>query len=124
MPEVVIDRTAESMVLRWPQIVPGGEFVIYTASAGGGADRATVDVQSIRGGNRKFLVRGGTFGRYLTSGHLAYVNQGTLYAVPFDRATLAVQGTPVPVLDDVSYSPLFGYAQVDASQTATPRLPH
>ena len=28
-------------------------------------------------------------------------------------------GAPVPVLDDVSYSPLFGYAQVDVSQTGT-----
>jgi hypothetical protein len=65
------------------------------------------------------LVRGGTFGRYLTSGHIAYVNQGTLYVVPFDLATLAVHGAPVPVLDDVSYSPLFGYAQVDVSQTGT-----
>ena len=60
--------------------------------------RAAIEVQSIRGGNRKRLLRGGTFGRYLTSGHLAYVNQGTLYAVPFDLATLAVHGAPVPVL--------------------------
>ena len=33
---------------------------------------------------RKTLQRGGTFGRYLPSGHLAYVNRGTLFAVPFD----------------------------------------
>jgi dipeptidyl aminopeptidase/acylaminoacyl peptidase len=104
---------------RWPQILPGGELVMYTASTGAGADRATIEVQSIRGGSRKVLVRGGTFGRYLTSGHIAYVNQGTLYVVPFDLATLAVHGAPVPVLDDVSYSPLFGYAQVDVSQTGT-----
>ena len=34
-------------------------------------------------------------------------------------ATLAVHGAAVPVLDDVSYSPLFGYAQMDVSQTGT-----
>jgi serine/threonine-protein kinase len=119
VPEVAIDLSAEATVVRWPQILPGGEFVMYTASTGAGADRATIEVQSIRGGSRKMLVRGGTFGRYLASGHLAYVNQGTLYALPFDLATLAVHGAPVPVLDDVSYSPLFGYAQVDVSQTGT-----
>ena len=108
VPEVAIDLSTESTLVRWPQILPGGELVMYTANTGTGADRATIEVQSIRGGNRKVLVRGGTFGRYLTSGHLAYINQGTLYAVPFDPATLAVQGTPVPVLDDVSYSQLFG----------------
>ena len=106
--EVAIDLSAEGTLARWPQILPGGELVIYTASTGAGADRATIEVQSIRGGNRKKLVRGGTFGRYLASGHLAYVNQGTLYAVPFDLTTLAVHGASVPVLDDVSYSPLFG----------------
>jgi serine/threonine-protein kinase len=119
VPEVAIDLSAEATLARWPQILPGGELVMYTASTGAGADRATIEVQSIRGGSRKVLVRGGTFGRYLTSGHIAYVNQGTLYVVPFDLATLAVHGAPVPVLDDVSYSPLFGYAQVDVSQTGT-----
>jgi hypothetical protein len=72
-----------------------------------------------KGEVRKVLVSGGAFGRYLTSGHLAYVNQGTLYAMPFDLANLAVEGVAVPVLDDVSYSPLFGYAQMDVSQTGT-----
>jgi len=116
-PQVVIDLTGEGALPRWPQILPGGQSVLYTASTGAGADRATLEVQSIRGGDRKVLVRGGTFGRYLASGHLTYVNQGTLYAVPFDLGRLAVEGAPVPVLEDVSYSRLFGYAQVDASRT-------
>jgi eukaryotic-like serine/threonine-protein kinase len=119
VPEVAIDLSAEATLARWPQILPGGQFVMYTASTGAGADRATIEVQSIRGGDRKMLVRGGTFGRYLASGHLTYVNQGTLYAVPFDLAALAIDGVPAPVLDDVSYSPLFGYAQVDVAQTGT-----
>jgi len=118
-PQVAIDLSPESTLARWPQILPGGKFVLYTASTGAGADRATIEVQSIQGGNRKVLFRGGAFGRYLTSGHLVYVNQGTLYAVPFDLATLTVHGASVPVLDDVSYSPLFGYAQMDVSQTGT-----
>ena len=118
-PQMAIDLSAESTLVRWPQVLPGGTFVMYTASTGAGADRGTIEVQSVRGGNRKVLIRGGAFGRYLTSGHIAYVNQGTLYAVPFDLAALTVHGAPVPVLEDVSYSPLFGYAQVDVSLTGT-----
>lgn len=119
VPQVAIDISPESTGARWPQILPGGQFVLYTATTGAGADRATIEVQAITGGSRRVLVRGGAFGRYLTSGHLAYVNQGTLYAMPFDLANLAVEGVAVPVLDDVSYSPLFGYAQMDVSQTGT-----
>lgn len=118
-PQVAIDISPESKGARWPQILPGGRFVLYTATAGAGADRATIEVQSIAGGNRKVLFSGGAFGRYLTSGHLTYVNQGTLYAMPFDLEQLAVHGVAVPVLNDVSYSPLFGYAQVDVSETGT-----
>ena len=116
-PQVAIDLAAESTLARWPQILPGGQFVMYTASTGAGADRATIEVQPIGGGNRTVLISGAAFGRYLTSGHLTYVNQGTLYAVPFDLGAFTVRGTPVPVLDDISYSPLFGYAQMDVSQT-------
>ena len=116
-PSAAIDLSGESLVVRWPQLLPGSRAVIYTAMSGAGADRANVEVQSISGGNRKVLVRGGTFGRYLLPGYLTFVNQGTLYAVRMNAATLSVEGAPVPVLDDVAYSPLFGYAQFDASRT-------
>jgi serine/threonine-protein kinase len=116
-PSVAIDLSAESIVVRWPQLLPDAKAVIYTALSGAGADRANIEVQSVDGGNRKVLVQGGTFGRYLRAGFLTYVNQGTLYAVPMDLSTLSVHGTPIPVLDNVAYSSLFGYAQMDVSDT-------
>jgi hypothetical protein len=53
--------------------VPGlaEQFVLYTAITGTGADRATIEVQSITGGSRKVLVSGGSFGRHLTSFELS-----------------------------------------------------
>src|SRR5205814_7193722 len=53
------------------------------------------------------------------SGHLVYINKGTLFAVPFDPDTLAVRGTPAPVLQEVSYSSTLGSAQFDFSQAGT-----
>jgi serine/threonine-protein kinase len=103
--------------VRWPQLLPGGEAVIYTAMSGAGADRANVEIQSALGGHRHVLVQGGTFGRYLRDGYLTYINQGTLYAVRMNLSTLSVDGAPIPLLDDVAYSPLFGYAQADVSRT-------
>ena len=116
-PAVTIDLTAASTVVRWPQILPGGESVIYTAMTGTGADRANIEAQPIGGGSRKVLVQGATFGRYSHDGYLTYVNQGTLYAVRFNPSALTVHGPPIPLLDDVAYSPLFGYAQFDLSRT-------
>jgi hypothetical protein len=48
----------------------------------------------------------------------AYMKQGTLYAVRLDLSTLTVHGAPIPLLDDVAYSPLFGYAPAKDLQTA------
>jgi eukaryotic-like serine/threonine-protein kinase len=50
---------------------------------------------------------------------LVYINQGTLFAVPFDPEKLEVRGTPSPVLEQVAYSALLGSAQFDFSQNGT-----
>jgi serine/threonine-protein kinase len=118
-PRPLVDLSAERAMPTWPQMLPGGAAVIYTAVTAGGADRANVELYSIDDDTRRVLVRGGTFGRYLPGGWLAYVNQGTLYAVPFDSARLAVRGVAVPLLGDVAYSRTFGYAHVDVARTGT-----
>ena len=108
------------MAHRWPQILPGGKAVLFTAYRSmTGLDGATIEVQSLRDGRRRTLVRGGTFGRYLASGHLVYVNQGTLFAVPFDPDRLELHGTATPVLQEVAYSAAYGSAQIDFSRTGT-----
>jgi serine/threonine-protein kinase len=105
---------------RWPQILPGGKAVLFTVARTLNAfDGANIEVMSFAGHNRKTLVRGGTFGRYLPSGHLVYINGGTLFAVPFDLDRLEVHGTPVPVLEEVEYSSALGFAQLDVSRTGT-----
>jgi serine/threonine protein kinase len=106
---------------RWPQVLPGAKAVLFTANAlmGRGFDGASIEVISLADHHSKTLVRGGTFGRYLPSGHLVYVSRGTLFAVPFDVDRLEVRGTPVPVLEEVGYSALHGSAQLAFSQTGT-----
>ena len=104
---------------RWPQILPGGTQVLYTAIRGFEADRGNIEVMTLRDGKRRVLARGGTFGRYLAPGFLSYVNQGTLYVAPFDLDRLEVRGQPVPILDGISYSATFGYAQIAFSETGT-----
>jgi Tol biopolymer transport system component len=125
VPLTELDPGRRERVHRWPQILPGGKTVVFTShtSAIGGYDAAAIEAVSLAGGRRKTLLKGGTFGRYLPaskgSGHLIYVNRGTLFAVPFDPATLEVRGAAVPILEQVAYSSNSGAAKLDASQSGT-----
>jgi Tol biopolymer transport system component len=119
-PVPVTELHSGELTHRWPQILPGGKAVLFTASTtASGFDGANIEVMSLADHRRKTLVRGGTFGRYLPSGHLIYVNRGTLFAVPFDVDRLEVFGTPSPVLDRIGYSGITGSAQLDFSQRGT-----
>jgi serine/threonine-protein kinase len=86
-----------------PQVLPGSKAVLFTALAGGfltSPDDAEIAVVSFPTGQPKVLQRGGFFPRYLASGHLAYMRQGTLYAAPFDLNRLAVTGAAQPLLEE------------------------
>jgi Tol biopolymer transport system component/predicted Ser/Thr protein kinase len=120
VPITELDRQHGEMTHRWPQILPGGRAVLFTAHASvGGFDGANIEVLSLADHRRITLQRGATYGHYLPSGHLIYVNQGTLFAVPFDVGKLEVRGTPAPVLQQVAYSAQEGSTQLGFSQTGT-----
>ena len=91
-----------------PQVLPGGKALVFASgNASSGVDSYTIEVLTLADGRRKVVIRGGQSPRYLASpdgiGHLVYVNKATLFAIPFDLATLETRGTAVPVLDDVAY---------------------
>ena len=53
-------------------------------------DDAQIVVYSLETGERKVLIDGGRDARYVPTGHVVYVLDGTLLAVPFDVDTLEV----------------------------------
>jgi serine/threonine-protein kinase len=120
-PLTELDRERGDFTHRWPQILPGGKAVLFTAHTRGlgGYDEASIEVMSLGDRRRKTLLRGGTYGRFLPSGHLLYVHRGTLFAVPFDLGALEVRGAPAVVLNQVAYSSNHGVAEFEASQTGT-----
>ncbi len=102
-PAPLTTRASGDLTQRWPQVLPGGTAVLYTAHTSvTGFDDATIVVQPLPDGVPKVVRRGGFYGRYLRSGHLVYVHQGTLFAEPFDLARLEPTGQPVPVVEGIS----------------------
>ena len=102
---------------RYPQVLRGAQAVLFMNGVNGSTGEGAIEVQSLKTGARKTLVQVGGYGRYLPSGHLVYIHRGTLFAVPMDAKRLEVTGSPVPVLEDVSYYPGTGTAGFTFSQS-------
>ncbi len=115
----VPDIEAGESAHRWPEALPGGRALLFTIHRAGSdsLDEARIAALSLSTGQRKILIEGGAFPRYLPTGHLVYARSGTLFAVPFDVARLEVRGPPVPVVNAVSFSPLSGAAHFTFSRT-------
>ena len=101
---------------RWPQILPGGNAVMYTASmATGSYEDANIVVRSLADNRTRIVQRGGYAGRYLPTGHLIYVSQGRLFAAPFDLTRLETTGAGAPVLSEFTTNPSTAIVQVTFS---------
>ena len=105
---------------RWPQLLGSGA-VLFTSSRvpNAGYNQASLVVQPLPTGERKTILTGGFHGRYLSSGHIVYVQNGTLFARSFDLNRLEATGQAVPVIGDVMSDTNTGVAQFAVSDTGT-----
>jgi Tol biopolymer transport system component len=104
-----------------PQLLPGGRTVLFTLRGENDEwDEAQIVVQSLDTEHREVLIRGGTDARYLETGHLVYVGNGTLFSVPFDATSLKVSGGPVSLAENIAQSPgQTGAAHFSISRTGS-----
>ncbi|MGA8036227.1 MAG: protein kinase [Candidatus Acidiferrales bacterium] len=98
-----LDATRGEITHRWPQILPGAQALLFTASADNNFfAHGSVEAATMKDGIPKVLVENAYFGRYLPGGYLAYVSEGTLFVAPFDAKALKLTGTAIPVLQHVA----------------------
>ena len=117
-PQVVstVDIKPGELGPRWLDVLLGGQAILYATGGTNGnfSDDATIVAQSIKTGERKVLVQGGTSPHYLSTGQLLYAQGGRLLAVPFDAQRLELTGAAVPILEDV-WQGSGGYSAYDVS---------
>ena len=113
-----LDKQKGETTHRWPHVLPGSKAVLFTSSTTQAAyEYAEIVVYLMASGQRKTVQRGGFYARYLRSGHVVYIHEGTLFAVPFDLQRLEVSGQPAPILEGVATSSNYGAAQFSFSET-------
>ena len=66
-PQPLTSLNEGELTHRWPQVLPGNTAVLFTAHSGtlNSYENATIDVQSLPGGARKTVWRGGYHGRFI-----------------------------------------------------------
>jgi serine/threonine-protein kinase len=90
---------------RWPTALPGGKailFIVGTNSSPDDYNNSNVDAVMVATGERRHVMTGASFVRYVPTGHLIFMRNGAIDAVPFDLASLTVSGTPTPIVDGVA----------------------
>ena len=87
--------------------------MLYTASTevdiGTGA---SLVVKPLPSGERIVVHARGFFGRYTPSGHIVFMQDGALFALPFDRQRLEILGPPGKVIDGIKSDSSRGSAEL------------
>jgi Tol biopolymer transport system component/tRNA A-37 threonylcarbamoyl transferase component Bud32 len=118
-PATELDTKKGEITNRYPQVLPGGEaFLFQSRTAQATNLESTIQVQSVKTGQRKTLITGVSYARYLPGGHLVYMHQGTMYAAPVDLKRMELTGPASPVVDDLR-SNSNGYAYFDFTSSGT-----
>ena len=104
-PQVVVALNPSEALGHGPQLLPDRATLLFTlARRVEGAipwENGQIVVQSLKTGARKTIIDPGTDARYVPTGHIVYAVGGTLFAVPFDLAKLAVTASAVPIVEGV-----------------------
>ncbi len=113
----LIAKPAEGGTIRylWPEALPDKKGILFTLLQPGKSSVALLPAGSDQ---PRILVESGCYPRYVSTGHLLYVNGRSLYAAAFDLSRLSLQGLAVPVMEDLLDEPL-GAAEYDVSDNGT-----
>jgi Tol biopolymer transport system component len=119
-PATELDVKEGEISNRFPQLLPGGDAILFTArTAQEGWNDASIKVLSIKTGQRKTITKGGYYGRYLPSGHLIYMRDGTLFAAPMNLSRLELTGPASPIVQDMGNDAGNGFSKFDFTPSGT-----
>ena len=89
-----LDRGKGETSHRMPHALPDGKSVIFTIWTGPGWDEHELQLLALATGERRTILKGGTAGLYVASGHIVYSRADVLMAVPFDLSRQETTGPP------------------------------
>jgi serine/threonine-protein kinase len=114
--EVVV--APDGFSVSWPQVLPGAKGLLFSQLERS-KNETGIAVTRMDGSGSVVISRSGGYPRYAASGHVLYVDRGTLFAVGFDIETFKVSGPSRPVVRDVAFREPFRFAMYDIASDGT-----
>jgi len=97
----VPEKTKEEYSHRFPYALPHSQNVLFTIMRDMFDLHPRIAVLNSDTGKYHIVLEDAADARYVATGHLLFLRQGILMAVPFDPQKLEVRGQPVPVVANV-----------------------
>jgi len=114
IPEPVTTPSDHGAYQRMPQILPGGQAMLFSDYYK--SQNSHIMAQRLPQGEPLQIWPHGYDARYLSSGHLLFMHDGTLYGAAFDLDTLTLKGRPVPLVEEVKFRVWEDVGHFDVSQ--------
>jgi len=95
------DQSKEEFSHRLPHCLPDGQGVLFTIMRAGNDRQPRVAVLDLKTRKWRVLMEDAADVRYVPTGHLVFLRQGTLMVRPFDLGRHEVMGQPVPAVANV-----------------------
>jgi len=95
------DPKREEYGHRLPSWLPNGKAVLFTITRHGWDWQPRLALLRLDKGEWRPLIEDAADARYVPTGHLVFLRQGTLMAVRFDLARMEVVGQPVALVENV-----------------------
>lgn len=112
--EVGVDAGADARSVAWPEFLPDGRHFLYMS--GPAQNDRTLMVRALDSTDAKPLFKTTSRVVFAPPGFLLYVRERTLVAQPFDLASLAITGEPIPIGEGLGVNSV-GLASFSLSRT-------
>jgi len=109
------DKSKSELTLIQPEMLPGGDALLFTAIKGFSLEQSTIEAASLKTDKREALVENATSPRYLVPGYLVFARAGTLWVAPFDAKRLKLTGTARPLVSGVAHHSSNIFEQFDVT---------
>jgi serine/threonine-protein kinase len=109
------DQSRDEFAHRLPCWLPGGKGILLTITHHAWDAQPSVAVLELATRKWHVLLENAADARYVASGHLAFMRQGTLLVAPFDLRGFEITGQAVPAAANIAQALNFGNATYETA---------